>query len=143
MGWTGSYLPMKPSGEKRMRLAIMQEVDESQVVDSALVGTTVYLAMKDHRGIFGAVILTEYHNHEFCTKAMSDVCVPYVYDCPKRILDKLTPTDDENANKWRERCRTRYEEKKAERARKRAEEKRFVSIFGESMPRHRRTRQTW
>ena len=36
---------------------------------------------------------------------MDETCGPYNCDCPKAILDLLTPTDSEWANKWRQACR--------------------------------------
>ena len=36
---------------------------------------------------------------------------PYYYDCPKGILDLLTPTDNECANDWRRKCREKKEKK--------------------------------
>jgi len=35
---------------------------------------------------------------------MTETMGPYQYDCPERILKLLTPTDNEYALKWRERC---------------------------------------
>lgn len=34
---------------------------------------------------------------------------PYEDDCPRSILDLLSPTDNEYANAWRARCRARLE----------------------------------
>jgi len=42
---------------------------------------------------------------DFGTKDMTEHCGPVQADCPARILDLLTETDDENANEWRARCR--------------------------------------
>ena len=135
MGWTGTYLPCCPRGTERMKRAIMQEVDENRVVDAMMVGTTVYLAMKGDNGdIFGAVILTEYGNHEFCTKAMSEYAGPYSYKCPKRILDKLSPTEDENAIEWRGKCRVLANERKETQRQKREADRKwrehYKAIFG-------------
>ena len=38
---------------------------------------------------------------------------PYHYECPKSILKLLTPTDNELANEWREKC-YEYHKQKAE-----------------------------
>ena len=37
---------------------------------------------------------------------------PYESNCPKSILDLLSPTDNECANAWRQRCRENLEKKK-------------------------------
>ena len=36
---------------------------------------------------------------------MSEDMGPYRYDCPARILDLVTPTDSDTANRWRASCR--------------------------------------
>jgi len=41
------------------------------------------------------------HNN-FGVKDMDETCGPYAYNCPKKILELLTPTDNEYANKWRQ-----------------------------------------
>ena len=119
MGWTGTYLYTNPKGKERIVSAIRQEGLEwsdkehginSRVIDSALVGNTVYCAVhyvneeKGRDEVYGCVILTEYRKGEFLTKAISEEMGPCECDCPKRILDKLTPTDREWAKKWREKC---------------------------------------
>ena len=106
------------------------------VVKSALVGTTYYAAVKplkkyvgkDENGhciyedlpekeqrVFGAIFLTStdmksYYN--FSYKDMDESCGPCHNDCPKGILDLLSPTENEYANEWRKACYKSYEEKK-------------------------------
>lgn len=121
MGWTGVYVDRCPTGKDRIQMAVHQEgysFDEgyrkSEIVDSAIVGSTVYLAVhfiNTDAGVdetYGAVVLTSYdkHRQEFFTKGMSDTMGPYAYDCPKRLLDKLSPTEDTYANQWRKMCET-------------------------------------
>ena len=38
---------------------------------------------------------------------------PYSFDCPVGILDLLSPTDNELANEWREKCRQSAKDKAA------------------------------
>lgn len=124
MGWIGTYKDC-PKGQDRVTEAIMQEgysfVEpnrSSRVIGSALVGTTVYLAVKydseNLHCVYGAVILTAYvkERGEFLTKGMSESMIPYAYDCPKRILDMLTPADDANAKEWRKLCEERRAQKR-------------------------------
>ena len=129
MGWTGTPMWRNPKGKERVRLAIEQEVDAERVIDSALVGNTVYLAMTRGNDVFGAVITTSFCHHEFITKAMSEDMLPYCYDCPKRLLDKLTPTDDPESLKWRKECLERHEAKRKERAEKREAERAWANRF--------------
>ena len=129
MGWTGRYLDSCPKGQERIMEAIKQEgynfceADRrSRVIGCALVGNTVYLAVKYDSEIehcvYGTVILTAYNKKrgEFLTKGMSESMVPCSYDCPKRILDMLTPTEDECSNEWRKLCAEKRKSK-AERRR--------------------------
>ena len=125
MGWTGRYLDFCPKGQERIMEAIKQEGynfcepdRRSRVIGSALVGSTVYLAVKyDSESlhcVYGAVILTAYDKNrgEFLTKGMSESMVPCSYDCPKRILDMLTPAEDECAKEWRKLCAEKRAQKK-------------------------------
>lgn len=122
MGWTRTWKDTCPKGNDRIMMAIEQEGYEykektrsNHVIDSALVGTTVYLAVhhiNTENGVdevYGAVILTEYDpkRNNFFTKGISETMGPSDSKCPKRILDKLSPTDNEYANEWRNRCRNK------------------------------------
>ena len=107
-----------------------------EVVKSAMVGNTYYGAIKPllkHNGVdengkdkyesipehkqevFAVVFLTsvdmkDYHN--FSYKDMDETVGPCYYDCPKSILDILSPTDSEYAIKWREKCYEQIEKNK-------------------------------
>jgi len=100
-------------------------VGKYEVLKSAMVGSTYYAAIKqtkfateteeEHSIVFAVVCLTstnlnEYYN--FSYKDMDETCGPYQFDCPKGILDLLTPTDNEYANEWRNRCYEVIKEKK-------------------------------
>ena len=105
------------------------------VLKSSMVGSTYYAAVKplkkygkDDNGneivvdipineqrVFGIVFLTstdskDYFN--FSYKEMDETVGPCYYDCPKGILDLLTPTDSEWANNWRAKCREQLEKNK-------------------------------
>lgn len=92
-------------------------IGKFEVLKSSMVGSTYYAAVKRTRFatetepekscVFAAVCLTstnskDYYN--FAYKDMDETCGPYNYDCPKGILDLLTPTDNEFAKNWREKC---------------------------------------
>lgn len=98
------------------------------VLKSSMVGSTYYAAVqrivkyigKDENGVgiyeplpenerttFGTVLLTStdvknYFN--FSYKNMDESMGPCYYDCPKGVLDLLSPTDNEHANEWRKSC---------------------------------------
>lgn len=83
-------------------------------------GRTVYAAVKRIKPdgttyVFGAVVLTstnmrDYYN--FSYKDMDETCGPCEAECPASILNLLTPTDNQYANEWRERCRENIEKNK-------------------------------
>lgn len=89
---------------------------------SAMVGSTYYAAIErtnkdnpEDRIVFAVICLTstdmtDYHN--FAYKDMDETCGPYKCDCPKGILDLLTPTDSEFANAWRKKCYEAHAKKK-------------------------------
>ena len=106
------------------------------VLKSSMVGSTYYAAVrplkkyggKDENGstiaidipeeeqcVTAVIFLTstdtkDYYN--FSYKDMVETMGPYRYDCPKNILDLLTPTDNEYANEWRKLCRDNLAKKK-------------------------------
>lgn len=85
--------------------------------------TTLYAAIEKknketgERKVFAAVILIQmikgqqYEN--FGYKDMDETCGPCSYDCPKSILQLLTPTDSQYANDWREQCWNKINERKS------------------------------
>lgn len=92
-------------------------IGKFEVLKSAMVGSTYYAAVKktkfatetepEQSYVFGAVCLTstnmkDYYN--FAYKDMDESCGPCHCDCPKGILDLLSPTDNEWANQWRKAC---------------------------------------
>ena len=59
------------------------------------------------RNVFAALVMLDYKPHEqyeFGYKTLDETCMPYLFNCPKSILDKLTPTDNEHSNTWRGHC---------------------------------------
>lgn len=60
---------------------------------------------ENEREVVGVVLLTYVSDkNNFGYKAISETCGPCYYDCPKSILDVLTPTEDEYAQNWRRKC---------------------------------------
>ena len=98
--------------------------DENRCVDvlkSSMVGSTYYAAVKSlnktngYECVTAVVCLTStsskgYFN--FAYKDMDETCGPYKYDCPKAILDLLTPTENEYALEWRKQCYEQLAKKK-------------------------------
>lgn len=106
------------------------------VLKSTMVGSTYYAAVQalkrsagkdvdgnyiyedipvNERKTFAVVFLTstDMKDHfNFSYKDMDETCGPCYYDCPKGILDLLSPIDSEWANEWRKKCYERIAEKK-------------------------------
>lgn len=85
------------------------ETTTSKVLKSTMVGSTYYAAVEYTRNgkteVYGMVCLTSVRErYLFAYKDMSEDMGPYQYDCPKSIIDLLTPTDNEWANEWRQKC---------------------------------------
>ena len=60
---------------------------------------------EEEQEIVGVVVLTYVNNKNgFGYKVISETCGPCYYDCPKSILDVLTPTDSAYAQEWRRKC---------------------------------------
>lgn len=120
MGWTSYHATHYKNGriDRKAEIDAMWNDDSSgkfAVLKSSMKGSTYYGAIKQKNTekVFAVVFLTstdmkDYFN--FSYKDMDETCGPYYYDCPKGILDLLTPTDSEYANAWRKRC---YENIKA------------------------------
>jgi hypothetical protein len=91
----------------------------SKVLRSALVKMRVYYAAVERietetgeRIVWAAICLVRYNPRDregyvFGYKDMDETMGPCVQDCPKAILDLLTPTDHHYAVEWRAACRTR------------------------------------
>jgi hypothetical protein len=100
----------------------------SKVLRSALVGMRVYYAAVEHilpatgaREVWAAVCLIRYNPRDregyiFGYKDMSEAMGPYERDCPKAILDLLTPTNHEHAQRWRDDCRANAAARRARHA---------------------------
>ena len=134
MGWTSYHATHYKNGKIDRKAEcdayFMDGLNKGhfEVLKSAMVGSTYYAAVQgivknvgknesgeniyeplpeNERTTFGIVFLTstdrkDYFN--FSYKEMSESMGPYSYDCPKGILDLLSPTDNEYANEWRKAC---------------------------------------
>lgn len=96
------------------------ETKTVRVLKSSMKGAIYYAAVEittsESKEVIGVVAATTgadkndpYFN--FGVKTMDETMQPFYYDCPKGILDLLTPTDNKYANKWRRLCREKSEKK--------------------------------
>ena len=141
MGWTWYHATHYKNGKIDRKAECDAYFNEGlnagwyRIEKSALVGTVYYAAIRKLRRfvpgtngketeaipeseqtVFGVVFLTgtnvkDYYS--FGYKDMDESMCPFYFDCPAGIIKLLSPTDNESANEWRERCRSRAAEKKA------------------------------
>lgn len=119
MGWTTCN---KPSYIKASDFILQNCFEWSNdapatytVLDSGIVKLRTFYAAVERiekatgeRTVFACVVLLGFwpksRTGNFGWKIIGEAAGPNEAQCPKRILDLLTPTDDENANDWRKRC---------------------------------------
>lgn len=118
MGWTSEYVRFTGKDTKEIKkyfLELWNSETKFEALDYSKVGNTIYMAVRnletDH--VFASIILISFEDGELFYKDMTDSAGPCRYDCPKRILNKLTPTDSEYAIEWREKCFEKHEQHKA------------------------------
>lgn len=126
MGWTGyNAWHFKKDGSIDRKAELDYELFRYEgegghkLIKSAVVGSVYYAAVQNRRGhIYGLVVLTQTNRRSedgcnFLYKDMSEDMGPYECDCPPSILKLLSPTDNEYALAWRERCKKKAEQKKS------------------------------
>lgn len=115
MGWTWYNATNYKNGkiDRKAECDKLFTDEHYKVLKSCMKGSVWYAAVEYHkeekRIVFAAIVLTktcdrnfEYYN--FGYKDMDETMGPFRYDCPKSIIDLLTPTDNECANEWRRKC---------------------------------------
>lgn len=112
MGWNGVHFDEKIRTTKEKKMAMDYEVNDglNEVLKSSMVGNTYYAAVKEKKtgDVYGLVGLVRVKNTDFINlwyKLISDIEGPVEAKCPRSILALLTPTDNELANNWRNRCK--------------------------------------
>jgi len=115
MGWTFSHMEKGQVGE-HFRKALTWETDTSSNVlikgglkafkayYGAIETTIKATGEKRIWAYVGAVKWAPHDYNNFGLKDMDETCGPYYFDCPKSILNLLTPTDNEHAKDWRKTC---------------------------------------
>lgn len=126
MGWTGISVWSNPTQKQRKEILDSEFTwfdynsnKGGEVIKSSMVNNVYYGAIQSYKkdenenktilNIFGIVCLTQFRDHEFMFKDMSEDMGPYEYNCPFSILQKLSPipnngTGDIWAKEWRNKC---------------------------------------
>lgn len=126
MGWTGMRKPNDVAAWMMQQLSWESDNRKNVCLDVAIVQrSTAYAAVESTRAdgtkeVWAAVFLLKFmpsanDGLTFMYKDMSEEMGPCEDFCPKRILDRLTPTDSKYANEWRARCRERLDRREANR----------------------------
>jgi len=125
MGWTYTYKPKTVSVREffEERFNYTEENGKyGKILDCAVVNLReAYIAYEigDAQGkkeVIAVVCVLDHNPNGCCNfgyKDMDETMGPYRYNCPERILNLLTPTENELAKKWREKCWERIRAKKA------------------------------
>ena len=125
MGWTYTHkhssLSMKDFFKEEFGFA--NDRRAVRLLDCAVVNLReAYLAFEaldkatGKREVFAVVCLLHYKPNEYYNigyKDMEESEGPYYYNCPERILKLLTPTTNEYALRWRQKCWERIERRKS------------------------------
>ena len=118
MGWSSYHATHYKKGkvDRKAECDAQFTWDKHKVLKSTMKGRVYYGAVDTGDGVVGVVCLTggqdrsdPYFN--FSIKVIDETMGPCESECPKSILDLLTPTDSEYANAWRERCRANLQKK--------------------------------
>ncbi len=116
MGWTFNHRPKGESIFDFFSREFNYQTDRGifHVIDCASNFTEAYLAVQsgpnEATTVSGVVCLLRYRNSDYYNFGYKDIgenCGPGVYDCPERILNLLSVTDNQNALEWRQRCQER------------------------------------
>lgn len=111
MGWLETVRPTGVSLEEFFQNEWDPTCERSEIIASGSRGfTEFYAAIKDH--VIGDVTAVAVHirhvrddRYNIRYKDVTEDSVPTIVRCPEKVLDALSPTDDDGANKWRKRCR--------------------------------------
>ena len=102
----------KRKGLETMRQHFQREWGNTyEILESSYVNLSVfYAAVRGLDGtVFAAVVLARHYpmddwGHNFIVKDMDETVGPCEVDCPRRILELLSPTKNTYALEWREKC---------------------------------------
>lgn len=124
MGWTFDHKDkeVKVIDFFKERFFHDNEKSKGEVIDGGVKNfKTAYMAYKitdkitNKFEIFALVCLLSYKPKDFYNfgfKDMDETCGPNESDCPEKIMKLLTPTDNEYALRWRERCQYNIDTRK-------------------------------
>lgn len=100
MGWSSYKSKLSPKEVAK------REFEGHEILGVVSKGREVYVAARQKDGkVAGWVVLVERSKEEVSVKVLHECELPYYFGAPKKILDLLDETQDENSLKWRKFCR--------------------------------------
>lgn len=104
MGWSEIHKMKGVSYRDFFQEGLNGRIIDSHTKNGVFYAAVEHLETKEVRALIVLVqIQRGYYN--FAYKWMDESYHPYYYDCPDRILDLLSPTEDKRSNDWRDACR--------------------------------------
>lgn len=108
MGWTTYNRPKGESDQAHFERELLTN-PIYEIVECSSVDRVFYAAVRDKTTaeVWALVVLMRWMggDHNFGYKDMSETMGPVVANAPAKVLDALSPTDNEYALEWRRRCR--------------------------------------
>lgn len=95
------------TGDMTWKEFIFSEMNrpDHQILQCSIKGSVAYLACKVKTGeVYGLVLQLKTGDGDKGYKPVEETMGPYETGAPKSLIAKLTPTDNEYANKWRQVC---------------------------------------
>lgn len=111
MGASGVYLPRVKTREQFFQAELVRDFFIDDVIDHAVKGTVIYVAVHTPDGAIVAHVITTRKAPDgwWFYKAVPESAGPCEDKCPLRILRLLTdPAPGDWAQQWRERCRSQF-----------------------------------
>lgn len=132
MGWTGLFrAPGTTDREFFEKEFPIELTEKGEIIACGSVNFTFYAAVKNKdTGRVWALVVLMHRNRgylNFSYKDMDEDMGPGYYECPRKVLDALTPTDHEYALQWREGCRAHHARRDAARRLKPGQHVKFAS----------------
>lgn len=121
MGSIGTHRPKGMTNAEFFQHELLRNAEGRILPGAATIGGAFYAAVEtpgrepDAASEVWALIV-KFHwspraHINFTYKAMDETVMPYFFDAPASVLDRLTSTDRDTANTWRSRCRQALERK--------------------------------
>ena len=110
MEWITTH---KQKGEKigdLLKRELPMNKEDEELISLFMYGNIAYVTVRNTNTneVFAQIILTKQDRNQyknFSYKTIHENEMPQYFDCSKGILNALTPTNDENANQWRNQCK--------------------------------------